>query len=58
MNAVLMSALRRHPEACGVAVLQARQPPPDDDGLALGPGWVARPIGDGIDLPGCKDTDH
>ena len=42
MNAVLMSALRRHLEAAGVTLLEARQAPPNDGGLALGQGWVAR----------------
>jgi hydrogenase maturation protein HypF len=45
MNAVLMSALRRHLEARGVALLEARQAPPNDGGLALGQGWVARTMG-------------
>ena len=42
INAVLMSALRGHLEAAGVTVLEARQAPPNDGGLALGQGWVAR----------------
>ena len=42
MNAVLMSALRRHLEARGVDLLEARLAPPSDGGLALGQGWVAR----------------
>ncbi len=42
MNAVLMSALRRHLESVGVTLLEARQAPPNDGGLALGQGWVAR----------------
>ena len=42
MNAVLMSALRRHLEGAGVTLLEARQAPPNDGGLALGQGWVAR----------------
>ncbi len=45
MNAVLMSALRRHLEAQGVTLLEARQAPPNDGGLALGQGWVARRMG-------------
>ena len=51
MNAVLMSALRRHLEARGVALLEARQAPPNDGGLALGQGWVARTMGEEIILP-------
>lgn len=42
MNVVLMSALRVHLEAAGVTLLEARQAPPNDGGLALGQGWVAR----------------
>ena len=42
MNAVLMSALRRHLEAQGVVVFEAKLAPPNDGGLALGQGWVAR----------------
>ena len=42
MNAVLMSALRGHLETAGVNLLEARQAPPNDGGLALGQGWVAR----------------
>ncbi len=42
LNAVLMSALRRHLEARGASLLEARQAPPNDGGLALGQGWVAR----------------
>ena len=51
MNAVLMSALRRHLEAQGVTLLEARQAPPNDGGLALGQGWVARRMGEEIILP-------
>ncbi len=58
MNAVLMSALRRHLEAQGVTVLEARLAPPNDGGLALGQGWVARRMSDGIILPQCKDADR
>ena len=42
LNAVLMSALRGHLETAGVNLLEARQAPPNDGGLALGQGWVAR----------------
>ena len=42
MNAVLMSALRAHFESAGLVLLEARQAPPNDGGLALGQGWVAR----------------
>jgi hydrogenase maturation protein HypF len=42
MNAVLMSALRAHLESAGASLLEARQVPPNDGGLALGQGWVAR----------------
>ncbi len=51
LNAVLMSALRRHLEARGASLLEARQAPPNDGGLALGQGWVARRMGDEIILP-------
>ncbi|MBP5997763.1 MAG: carbamoyltransferase HypF [Azonexus sp.] len=42
LNAVLISALRGHLETAGVSLLEARQAPPNDGGLALGQGWVAR----------------
>jgi hydrogenase maturation protein HypF len=42
MNAELISALRRHLEDAGATLLEARQAPPNDGGLALGQGWVAR----------------
>ncbi len=45
MNAVLMSALRRYLDEAGVTLLEARQAPPNDGGLALGQGWVARRMG-------------
>ena len=42
MNAILMTALRRQLETAGFIVLEARQAPPNDGGLALGQAWVAR----------------
>jgi hydrogenase maturation protein HypF len=42
MNVVLISALRGHLEDAGAILLEARQAPPNDGGLALGQGWVAR----------------
>jgi hydrogenase maturation protein HypF len=42
MNAILMAALREHLDAAGIKLLEARQAPPNDGGLALGQGWVAR----------------
>ncbi|MGA9394157.1 MAG: carbamoyltransferase HypF, partial [Azonexus sp.] len=42
MNAILMAALRRHFEARGVMLFEARLAPPNDGGLALGQGSVAR----------------
>jgi hydrogenase maturation protein HypF len=42
MNAILMTALRRQLETAGLGVLEARQAPPNDGGLALGQAWVAR----------------
>ena len=42
MNAVLMLALRAHLGSVGLVLLEARQAPPNDGGLALGQGWVAR----------------
>jgi hydrogenase maturation protein HypF len=42
MNAVLMKALRQRLEASGASVFEAKLAPPNDGGLALGQGWVAR----------------
>jgi hydrogenase maturation protein HypF len=42
MNAILMTALRRQLETAGFIVLEARQAPPNDGGLALGQAWVVR----------------
>lgn len=42
MNAVLMDALRQHLDVAGVGLLEARQAPPNDGGLALGQAWTAR----------------
>lgn len=42
MNAVLMTALRGHFNATGIDLLEARQAPPNDGGLALGQAWIAR----------------
>jgi len=44
MNAILLAALRQQLETAGVTVLEARQAPPNDGGLALGQGWVARKL--------------
>lgn len=44
MNAVLMAALRGHLEKRGIELLEARQAPPNDGGLALGQAWAARRI--------------
>lgn len=42
MNALLMAALREHLRAAGVTLLEARQAPPNDGGLALGQAWLLR----------------
>jgi hydrogenase maturation protein HypF len=42
MNAVLMTALKKHLAVAGIDVLEARQAPPNDGGLALGQAWVTR----------------
>lgn len=42
MNAILMAALRGHFAAAGLDLLEARQVPPNDGGLALGQAWLAR----------------
>jgi hydrogenase maturation protein HypF len=45
MNAVLMTALSGHFAATGIDLVEARQVPANDGGLALGQAWVARCIG-------------
>ena len=44
MNAVLMTALRRHLEEAGLTLLEARQAPPNDGGLAHGQAWLGRKL--------------
>ena len=41
---MLMSALRQHLADAGIELLEARQAPPNDGGLALGQAWLARQI--------------
>jgi hydrogenase maturation protein HypF len=41
-NAILSSGLRRELVAGGLTVLEAREAPPNDGGIALGQAWVAR----------------
>lgn len=42
MNRVLMAALRGNLAATGIDLLEARQAPPNDGGLALGQAWLGR----------------
>jgi hydrogenase maturation protein HypF len=42
MNAILMAALRERLGGGGIELFEAVQAPPNDGGLALGQGWVAR----------------
>lgn len=42
LNAILMAALRHHLAAVQIELIEARQVPANDGGLALGQAWVAR----------------
>jgi len=44
MNVILMTQLRNHLERAGITLLEARQAPPNDGGLALGQAWLARQV--------------
>jgi hydrogenase maturation protein HypF len=44
MNAILARELRVRLERQGLEVLEARQAPPNDGGIALGQAWVARAL--------------
>ncbi len=45
LNRILAVDLRRELEAAGIAVLEARQVPPNDGGIALGQAWIAQRTG-------------